>query len=157
MKMVLLEDINYIALKSVHGITGNFSRLPDSLLSKSGWAEVYLEPEDQKLMRHLYVRSLQYPDGSVLLVGYDLGEVDAIKRALPEKLFENIELSLLLALLTSLGKTASWYPVAGKCPARIYSHTAFWSGISISIEVTVGRFHITPGYPLAPFQVSPCA
>lgn len=96
------DDGLYIALKSAHGITGNFPLLPDILLSKPGWAEVYLEPEGEPAMRHLYVRSLQYPDGSALLVGYDLSEVDAIKNALPEKLFENVELSLLLALIISL-------------------------------------------------------
>jgi len=96
------DDNLYIALKSAYGIAGNFPVLPQEILSQPGWEEVYLGSADAPDRRHLYVHFLKYPDGTMLLVGYDLGKVDAIKRALPETLFKNVELALALALVISL-------------------------------------------------------
>jgi len=96
------DDKLFIALKSAYGIAGNFPLLPEELLLKSGWAEVFLDKDGASRARHLYVRSQLYPDSSALLVGYDLGKVDAIKKALPETLFKYVELALVLALVISL-------------------------------------------------------
>jgi signal transduction histidine kinase len=96
------DDKLFIALRSARGVVGNFPRLPEKLLAQPGWGEVYLDALGQGAPKHLYVHSLGYPDGATLLVGYDLGKVDAIRQALPEKLFENVELSLLLTLVVSL-------------------------------------------------------
>lgn len=96
------DDKLYIALNSAYGVAGNFPLLPETLLLKTDWAEVFLGQEGEPGTRHVYVHSLHYPDGTALLVGYDLGKVDAIRQALPETLFQNVELALALALVISL-------------------------------------------------------
>ena len=96
------DDKLYIALKSAHGVAGNFPLLPEESLLEPGWAEIFLGPEGKEGAKHLYVHSLHFPDDSTLLVAYDLEKVDAIKNALPEELFKNVELALVLALVISL-------------------------------------------------------
>ena len=92
----------YIALNTSLGAVGNFPLIPDTLLNKAGWTEVRIKAGNEPGQLHLNVRSVVYPDGSVLLVGYDLSYIDSIKHDLPKILFENIELALLLAMFISL-------------------------------------------------------
>jgi len=92
----------YIALNTSLGAVGNFPLIPDSLLHKAGWSEVLINAGRESGPVHLNVRSTVYPDGSVLLVGYDLSYIDSIKHDLPKILFENIELALMLAMSLSL-------------------------------------------------------
>ncbi len=96
------DDNLYIALKSAHGVAGNFPPLPEKLLTTDGWVDVFLNSDAASHPLHLNVRALHYPDGAVLFVGYDLSKVDAIRKALPESLFLNVELALVLALVISL-------------------------------------------------------
>jgi len=97
------DDENlFIALQSAGGVTGNFPYLPETLLDHPGWGETRLEPVGSTERKHLYTYSRQFGDGTVLLIGYGLGRVDAIRQSLPETLLRNVELAMVTALILSL-------------------------------------------------------
>ncbi len=94
------DDSLYVSLVTLHDSTGNFPALSE--MPRTAEQEVFLQDAALTAGRHLYVRTLRYPDGSVLMVGYSLGYVDSLKSGLPSTLFRNVELALLLTLALSL-------------------------------------------------------
>ena len=93
----------YVAMRQGGNITGNLDADLFNRPVKPGWRETGISSQGDKPGARLLLKTIIYPDNTVLIVGHDLEYIHLIRQTLFPVLMANILLSLLLSLALSAG------------------------------------------------------